>query len=71
MPKTNNYTGIKSENGTFSCHVNKDVNFMLDMYCKINQINKTAYVNELIYRDMQEKFNRLKEDKKNAETEGI
>lgn len=63
MPKTNEYLGRQSENGVFSCHVKKEVNSMLDMYCKINGYNKTAYVNDLIERDMLIKFGKLKEEK--------
>lgn len=62
MPKTTDYIGRQSENGTFSCHVKKEVNAMLDMYCRINGLNKTAYVNALIESDMMQKFSKLKED---------
>lgn len=63
MPKTTEYLGRQSENGTFSCHIKKEINAMLDMYCKINGLNKTTYVNGLVESDMMQKFNRLKEDK--------
>lgn len=62
MPKTTEYLGRQSENGTFSCHIKKEVNAMLDMYCRINGLNKTAYVNSLIENNMIEKFDKLKED---------
>ena len=62
MPKTKEYLGRQSENGTFSCHIKKEINVMLDMFCKINKINKTAYVNTLIENDMIQKFNKLKEE---------
>ena len=58
-----NYKNVSSENGTFSCHVKKEINNKLDIYCRINGINKTAYVNELIDKDMEQKFRKLKEDK--------
>lgn len=56
------YKNVSSENGTFSCHVRKEVNNKLDIYCRINGFNKTAYVNNLIESDMNEKFNKLRED---------
>jgi len=62
MPKTKEYLGRQSENGTFSCHIKKEINVMLDMFCKINGLNKTAYVNTLIENDMIQKFNKLKEE---------
>lgn len=62
MPKTNEYLGRQSENGVFSCHIKREINFMLDMFCRINGYNKTAYVNKLIEDDMAEKFNKLKEE---------
>lgn len=61
MAKVAKYTGSQSEDGTFSCKVKREVNAMLDMYCKVNGLNKTAYVNALIENDMMQKFSKLKE----------
>lgn len=58
------YKNVSSENGTFSCHVRKEVNNKLDIYCRINGFNKTAYVNNLIESDMNEKFSKLREAEK-------
>lgn len=55
------FKDVKSENGTFSCHIKKDINTKLDLYCRINGINKTLYVNELVEKDMNDKFMKLKE----------
>ena len=59
MPKTNEYLGRESKNGVFSCHIKAEINLMLDLYCKVNGKNKTAYVNEILQKDMLEKFDRL------------
>jgi hypothetical protein len=55
------YKNIKSESGEFSCHIKKAINDKLDIYCRVNGINKTMYVNQLVENDMEEKFKRLKE----------
>ena len=55
------YKNCKSKNGEFSCHVRHDINVLLDIYCKTNNLNKTLYVNDLIQADMERKFARLKE----------
>ena len=51
-----------SANGEFSPRIRADVNRMLDIYCRINGKNKTAFVNELIAERMNEIFNKLKEE---------
>jgi hypothetical protein len=51
----------KSESGEFSCHIKKAINDKLDIYCRVNGINKTTYVNQLVENDMEEKFKKLKE----------
>lgn len=57
------YKNVKSKSGEFSCHVRHDINILLDIYCKTNNLNKTLYVNDLIRADMEQKFSRLKEDR--------
>ena len=56
------YKNCNSENGTFSCHIKKETNTKLDIYCRINGINKTAFVNEMVDKKMEEMFSKLKED---------
>lgn len=59
MTKVAKYTGRQSKNGKFSCKIKRETNAMLDMYCKVNGLNKTAYVNALIENDMMQKFSKL------------
>lgn len=61
MPRTNGYVGRDSKTGEFSCTINKDVNKMLDIYCRINGFNKTRFVNDLIRDKMEEVYNKLKD----------
>ena len=56
------YKNITSKSGEFSCHIKKAINDKLDIYCRVNGINKTMYVNQLVENDMEEKFTKLKED---------
>ena len=67
MPRTNTYVNREAKNGEFSCHIRKDVNVLLDIYCKFNGINKTAYVNALIEEKMGQVFNRLVEEVSNEQ----
>lgn len=60
MPKTSDYIARESRDGRFTLHVNKDVNTMLDLYCKITQKNKTQFANELLRDKMTEIFSALK-----------
>ena len=48
MPKTNEYIARQSKNGEFSPRIRKEINLMLDMYCKINAYNKTDFVNNVL-----------------------
>ena len=59
------YKNVKSESGEFSCHIKKEINDKLNIFCRINGINKTAYVNQLIENEMERKFTKLKEDNGN------
>lgn len=56
------YKNCSSEDGTFSCKLKKDTNTKLDIYCEMNNLNKTKLVNELVEREMQQKFSRLKDN---------
>ena len=60
MPKTNAFVSRESKNGEFSCHIKKDVNKLLDIYCKVNGLNKTQYVNDVLQKEMEERFKVLK-----------
>lgn len=51
------FKNYESSDGSFTCHINKDNNRMLTLYCKFSNQNKTKYVNKLIEKDMTEKFN--------------
>ena len=61
MPDTSKYVNKRSNDGTFSCKISPSVNKMLDIYCEINDINKTALVNDTLDRLLREKFSKLKE----------
>jgi len=50
------FKNSKSCNGTFSCHIKQDVNEMLTMYCRIKNLNKTKFVNDELYKILNEKF---------------
>lgn len=60
MPKTTSYIARDSKNGEFSPRITKDNNIRLDIFCKINGLNKSQYVNDLVAKDMDEKFGALK-----------
>lgn len=60
MPKTNSYINRTSQNGEFSPRITKDNNARLDIFCKINGLNKSQYINDLVAKDMDEKFAALK-----------
>lgn len=51
----------ESKNGEFSPRINKENNKYLDIYCSINGLNKTLFVNEIIKEKMQQVFGKLKE----------
>lgn len=56
------FKNTTSENGEFSPKIQKEVNILLTIYCKMNGLNKTHYVNALVMKDMEEKFKKLKEE---------
>lgn len=60
MPKTNSYIHRTSQSGELSPTITKDNNARLDIFCKINGLNKSKYVNDLVAKDMDEKFGALK-----------
>lgn len=50
----------RSKNGEFSPKIKEDNNKYLDIYCKINNLNKTQFVNQIIAEKMEELFERLR-----------
>ena len=62
MPKTNGYVKRNTKDGEFSCHISKDVNQMLDLYCRLKKKNKTAVVNAIVRSEMEKVFGELVEN---------
>lgn len=48
MKKSTGYRDVISEDGTFSCHIDKILNHFLTSFCMINGFNKTHYVHEIV-----------------------
>lgn len=63
MPKTSSYVDRQPAKHGFTWHCPNDLAIMLDMFCKVNGINKTAWLNELVRTALDEKFQRLKDQK--------
>ncbi len=62
MGKQNGYrNGRRSVDGMFQPDIKRDVNEMLDIYCRINNYNKTQVVNEVLKDFLLGKFTALKE----------
>jgi len=62
MSRNGGYRNVKKKNKRgFTVDIRPDVDAMLDIWCRVNNVNKTHYVNDLIYRDMYEKFQVLRE----------
>ena len=55
------YKNTESKNGEFSPRITKENNKYLDIYCSINGLNKTTFVNEIVKEKMEEVFEKLKE----------
>lgn len=51
----------RSADGMFQPDIKQDVNEMLDIYCRINNINKTHLVNDILREWLAEKFEVLRE----------
>lgn len=61
--KSYNYINAKpSKDGTFTPDISAETNKLLTIYCKYKNLNKTKYVNELVKKDMDEKFAKLFEE---------
>lgn len=59
MPKTEKLVNAKSER--YAPTLSKEVTDMVRMYCKINDINMQTFCEETIKKEVEAKFNRLKE----------
>lgn len=62
MPKTNGYVKRSTKDGEFSCRISKDINQMLDLYCRLTKKNKTAFVNAVMREKLEGIFGNLVED---------
>jgi len=58
--RNDRFRNTDSKNGAFSCHIKKETNRKLTVYCQVMNINKTTYVNDLLEQDMNTKLGRLK-----------
>ena len=62
MPKTDGFINRDSKNGEFSPKIKKEINAKLNIYCQINGMNKSQYINNVLEKDLDEKFIKLKEE---------
>lgn len=63
MPKTTAYVDREeSAKGGYTWHCPKDLNSMLDLYCKINGINKSVWLTGIVRAALEERFQKLKEN---------
>jgi len=63
MPKNNGYRNINKKNKRgFTPDIKPEINSKLDIYCRINGINKTHLVNRILDEWLDEKFSRLLEE---------
>lgn len=62
MPKTKEYVRRSSKDGVFSCKISKDVNQMLDIYCRLTKRNKTTFVNAVMREKLESIFGDLVSD---------
>lgn len=63
MAKQHGYrNGRRAQDGMFQPDIRQDVNDMLDIYCRINDINKTRLVNDILRDWLLDKFVVLREE---------
>jgi hypothetical protein len=48
MPKTNGYVKRETRDGEFSGRLKKENAAVLDLYCRVNGINKTTMLNKIV-----------------------
>lgn len=62
MGKQQGYrNGRRSQDGMFQPDIKQHVNDMLDIYCRINNKNKTQLVNDILRDWLMDKFEVLRE----------
>lgn len=62
MPHTAKYVDRNpTKTGEFSGRLNAENHLRLDLYCKINNLNKTQVLNTVMKKFLDEKFSKLKE----------
>lgn len=63
MAKQHGYRNVRrAHDGMFQPDIKQDVNDMLDIYCRINDINKTHLVNDILRDWLLDKFEVLREE---------
>jgi len=65
VPKTPKYVNRQNDIGEFSPRITAENNARLSIYCKINNFNKTAFLNKILSEYLDTVFNKLKEDNNN------
>ena len=53
------YRNVSSKNCEFTAHLDKNVNELLNLYCKKNGINKTKYVCECVKKCVEKDINEM------------
>ena len=71
MPKTCGYVRRDTRSGEFSPRIKPAVNAKLDIYCKVNGLNKTKCVNDIVDAWLEKKFERLNESEPRQRSLGI
>ena len=49
----------RAEDGTFSTHLPKDTSYLLDIYCRSMNINKTKLVNDLVKKYLEREVSNM------------
>lgn len=63
MSRNNGYRNINKKNKRgFTPDIKPEISTKLDIYCKINGINKTYLVNKILNKWLDEKFQALREE---------
>lgn len=62
--KPKRYTPPRENSGAYSAVIDNDVNNVLNLYCCVVNLNKSAVVNRAVKEWLQQKFEKLKEDDK-------
>lgn len=62
MPKTNGYVKRAKTPDKMHVDLQKDVSQMVEIYCKIKNLNKTKFVNSVLREYMENKFAKIWDD---------